>query len=111
MNKIVKKKWVSALRSGEYKKTCQVMRKGQGKTMCVMGVLADLYRIEKNIPPEEYHTLTSENEFPKREVLNWAGLTVSEAHSLVDSNDDDGTSFKEFADLIEKEQFNYRDND
>jgi hypothetical protein len=46
MNQDVKQKWVTALRSGEYKQTGGRLRKGD--CYCCLGVLTDLYDKDKD---------------------------------------------------------------
>lgn len=46
MNKEAKKKWVAALRSGEYQQTRDVLRAGNYRSYCCLGVLCDLHAKE-----------------------------------------------------------------
>ena len=39
----IKKLWVDALRSGEYKQAREVLRTNGGTSFCCLGVLTDLY--------------------------------------------------------------------
>lgn len=108
INKEVKEKWVAALRSGEYTQCRGSFQRDN--TYCVIGVLLDIYRKEKQ------HTDLAWD----GELKNWAGLPtfctypfhvvhrtewlglVKERESLMYLNDIEGLSFKELADLIEK---------
>lgn len=117
MNEIVKKKWVKALRSGEYKKGQYQLKTNQsnGKdTYCCLGVLTDLYiketkhkggwdgkngfeRFAASLPPK---------------VTKWAGLKVDDpvvpfkvsrdSETLSYINDHTNKGFKSIATLIEK---------
>lgn len=45
MKPSIKKKWVAALRSGQYQQAKKVLTDGQG--FCCLGVLSNLYALEK----------------------------------------------------------------
>lgn len=124
----VMKKWIAALRSGEYKQTDSVLsRKGR---YCCLGVLCELAVKDGKIPPAEivdgmaHYGEQSAYVLPPHEVREWAGVegnwTVptdgvelsAEALGLWDGedrvplsylNDSIGLSFEEIADQIEKE--------
>lgn len=123
MKKIIKKKWVAALRSGEYKKAKGTLKKGNG--FCCLGVLTDMYCKAKKIEnpwqknntksksysvkltPKgdyEYHSVTPEK------VMKWSGLAranpIADGKELAVYNDrgdknDKQMSFKKIAKLIE----------
>lgn len=102
MNKDVKDKWVSALRSGEYEQGVGYLC--LDGCYCVMGVLVDLYNKE--------HVVFSpfDRKAPAEEVYNWASLIYlpkivygKEFHSLIYLNDIDKLNFEELADLIEEQ--------
>lgn len=122
MNKIIKTKWVKALRSGKYKQGKGALKKNGN--FCCLGVLCDLYI-------KEYKTAKwEEKEFPINKriaflhprlnieedavlpmvVSKWAGLRNNTSPSniktskgdLTDLNDT-STSFKRIATIIEKE--------
>lgn len=115
MNPDVKKKWLAALRSGEYKKAKRRLR--YGDHYCCLGILCDLYRQET---PGVTWDKISENRFvfhgvkekeaiylPK-EVQTWAGLTsrnpkVRDEQSLAMYNDREYQeySFVMIANIIE----------
>lgn len=116
MNKEVKKKWIKALRSGEYKKGRNSLKIIQGDkiTYCCLGVLCDLYGKEngtkwsKNTTP--YPEFLRQMSVLPKVVMNWAGLTTTtgdikykngKVSSLMNLNDN-GRSFKWIASVIEK---------
>jgi hypothetical protein len=120
MNQYVKNKWITALRSGEYKQTGGRLRKGD--CYCCLGVLTDLY--DKDIQ-NDYHKwyeedgrygyasdgVTVEATLPES-VMKWADLkecnpTVLEERmgqpvtSLAYLNDNEALHFNQLADIIE----------
>lgn len=126
MNSRIKQKWVDALRSGKYSQDTGVLRSTVG--YCCLGVLCDLYRQEHNIQwdfrchydiPEnevtkfylsdEFH-FDGELEHLPDTVKLWAGLNDRNPHVHIDNDvvnrlselNDNGASFNEIADLIEK---------
>lgn len=116
MKKSVAKKWVKALRSGEYKQ-------GKGRLVdrndnfCCLGVLC-------NIAPDSLGEWVSNNKYvnwefkdnegetdlllPPSKIIEWAGMNSFDGYVLypteisVAEMNDDGASFDEIADFIEK---------
>ena len=82
MNKEIKKKWLKALESGEYKKACGRLKRGDG--YCCLGVLTDLYNKE-----HERFKVTLDSGILSPVVMNWAGIDL-EHSPLVDFYDEDG---------------------
>jgi len=114
VNKRVKKKWLKALRSGEYVQgrgaLCQVG--GDYDTFCYLGVLTDLYLLEKGEgwdarPGEGYLRFGDWYAALPPSVSEWAGLATSDpqlgAASGTAWNDRMGASFSKIADMIEEE--------
>lgn len=118
VNKEVIRKWVQALRSGEYKQG-KDMLKGSDGCFCCLGVLCDLAVKEDVIASREtdkdgYTFFGRENEeyvLPS-DVVDWVGLDsdnpdISDTNGKRDAitfwNDTVGKSFIELADMIEKE--------
>lgn len=113
----IKKKWLDALRSGQYLQ-CE-RRLTDGERFCCLGVLTNLYALETGQMWEREGT---DIVFEKaatalpREVLVWAGLTSSnpdsglECHaggkyrgrSLAEWNDSGIADFQKIAELIEE---------
>src|SRR5690348_18296721 len=71
MNQEIKKKWVKALRSGEYKQGTSLLYNSANETYCCLGVLCDLYTKETKI---EYRKDGEIKEILPNEVIKWAGL-------------------------------------
>lgn len=106
------KKWVEALRSGEFKQTTQTLQDAGG--YCCLGIAAVVYEREtgESLPRDSRGHFTHAelgSEFDC--VRNWLELSDSigmysrKAHRtcLVRHNDDDGMNFSEIADIIESE--------
>jgi len=119
MNQSVKTKWVAALRSGEYKQGSRVLRSARN-TFCCLGVLCDLYHKEHpDAPPPVLldagrYAYDPGGEpvatgYPPTHISDWAELVTNSprvevegsSDSLVALNDN-GSSFEEIADLIER---------
>jgi hypothetical protein len=116
MNPEVKKKWIAALRSGEYK---------QGKyrlwsyvdTYCCLGVLCDLHAKETGNEWVEHvgHEYLGQRTSLPAAVCKWAGVPTltgygggitaiidGQPKNLIVLNDADRYSFAQIADVIEK---------
>lgn len=121
MNKENISKWVEALRSGEYKQTREVLhRAGEGLKatgFCCLGVACDISGLgnwEGGGGDGIYEYViaggASSYEALPREVREWLGVTGEnptvlvnkESHSLAELNDDYGKSFKQIANIIER---------
>ncbi len=113
MNKDVKEKWISALRSGEYKRTINLLH--EDNKFCCLGVLCDL-AVKEGIIEEpkminNFYVYGEHQEvdvLPK-EVYDWAGLEKWSRNGRYNETDftlaelnDDGKSFKYIAKVIEK---------
>jgi hypothetical protein len=128
MNQDVKQKWITALRSGEYKQTGGRLRKGD--SYCCLGVLTDLY--DKDIKCHAWYEedgqygyasdgVTVQATLPES-VMKWADLDEpnpvvredrkryfdkkleelgEQLTSLAYLNDDEGLDFNQLADIIE----------
>ena len=116
MNPEIKKQWVEALRSGEYKQGRYCLRDDENK-FCCLGVLSDLY-IKQGNPGEWELNLnktnyimhigeaSSDGYLPKP-VMDWAGLPnenpLAGSYRLSLENDSPEKTFSDIANLIEKE--------
>ncbi len=103
INKEVIKRWIKALRSGDYKQIIGTLR--HDDKFCATGVLCDLHAKEYGIEWKIREMLRSDLYFsastwPPDEVLRWAGLNNAQTQVIASWNDD-GTSFKEIATHIE----------
>jgi hypothetical protein len=113
----IKNKWVSALRSGEYKQTFDTLRDNYG--FCCLGVLCDLYIDQSEDFTEEQRSYwNNAHEFlvakdPNYDnevavlpasVMNWAGMKTSDGTIGLDSLaslNDQGMEFDQIADVID----------
>jgi hypothetical protein len=116
MNKEIKERWLTALRSGEYNQTDGFLK--NGNAFCCLGVLCDLHRKEtldtawQKQCDGEYDYL-GQTELPPACVYEWAELpnvrTIQTDPGLANSVDrlvlanDEGESFDQIADMIEEE--------
>lgn len=118
MNQHVKKMWVDALRSGEYKQNCNGVLHDEGTdTFCCLGVLCDVYRKEtkSNMPVKKLNSQFGE--VPNHVVARWAGFDATgldpmvtiEIHNtkkhrhITDVNDNMGFTFNQIADIIDSQ--------
>lgn len=119
MNPTVKTKWLKALRSGKYKQgkgALRIIKDGETQ-YCCLGVLCDLYAKEKKIKgwnKNNTFSNTEETAVLPEIVVKWAGLKKVGANpstkstrrglaSLNDSSVEVNNSFKQIANIIEKE--------
>lgn len=108
MNQEIKKKWVDALRSGEYQKG--VGNLNWGGAFCCLGVLCDIHSKETGTKWEDSGKYIDSHSYLPDQVMGWAELPRSQFGadvmrqsvrlSLVSLNDA-GVTFREIADLIE----------
>lgn len=121
MKKAVMKKWVKALRSGEYKQTphalCKEDKDGNC-SFCCLGVLAELYVQENNDKVcwgkrsklDSALSIHGLRGSLSKEIMKWSGLKTEGGTiktKYIDSqlfrlNDEEGKSFKQLANIIEK---------
>jgi hypothetical protein len=101
------KKWVAALRSGEFKQTKGRLRDTKG--FCCLGVACEVYRRETgNGEWDDDGLFQGTGEVLPRNVLRWLSLSRpngsgSELGVCLTERNDKGASFAEIADLIESE--------
>lgn len=113
MNKRVKKKWLKALRSGEYEQgRFRLLKRGDDQTpdkFCCLGVLCDLHARETGDGWDSVSYKAEDFHLPV-EVSAWAGLPSRDPEinglNVTDLNDGEANrkpkSFKQLANLIEK---------
>ena len=107
MNPEIKSKWIESLRSDKYK---------QGKTFlkyndrfCCLGVLCDIHARETNNQWTDLNEYMEKQATLPEEVIVWAGLDDAigsygyKSDSYLIEDNDSGKSFKEIADIIEKQ--------
>jgi hypothetical protein len=119
MRKVVKQKWVEALRSGDYKQgkmQLHIVGKGKKKDQfCCLGVLCDIYQKQqtKNKKKKLFTHVSdgtnvngdvvfydNNDSFLPTEVIAWSGLGPEWQDKLSELNDD-GYTFSDIAKYIE----------
>lgn len=107
LNREFKTKWVKALRSGRYKQTHGVLVDSVGRRCClgvgcaVLGLRktrGGAYRDDSVRGTSSFNGMT----FPTPRQLKAMGLSRVTARRLGELNDNDGLSFSEIADYIER---------
>ncbi len=113
MEKTLKKKWLKALRSGEYEQGTGALHKVEENTYCCLGVLCEIAGLEKNddYVEEAVYSFKGEDEQSVLPPTFRAKLNISSSQQdkLTEMNDGDifadpvvkGSSFLEIADYIE----------
>ena len=102
-----RRKWVEALRSGEYRQTSGVLRDRDG--FCCLGVLCDLSKTGEWVKDGgdwRYQGYTDVLPKPVQQLVglrtNFGRILLREGHNLSEMNDTE-YSFARIADLIEAE--------
>jgi hypothetical protein len=85
MNEELKRKWIEALRAGEYRQYRGALHDGRHKQFCCLGVLWDL-----NGRPDDIDYFWKINLDPEKK------------ETCIHLNDDEHKSFSEIADYIEQ---------
>lgn len=114
MDNRIKNLWLEALRSGEYKQTNGTLHRLKHfdsipERHCCLGVLCDL-AVKDGLPVEvkariEYVEYDDESCTLPSRVIKWAGLTYNDlfiGNKRLSEYNDEGASFDQIADLIEK---------
>lgn len=115
-----RKKWVAALRSGQYKQCQYTLYNGEG--FCCLGVATDTYLKERGLewesPDGMWHSFEGESELLPKKVAKWLGIPVCEGYKYTDVlytmndgtrqsvailNDDSNYSFNDIANVIEEQ--------
>lgn len=114
MDSEIKKRWINALRSGDYEQGTQFLKDERGR-FCCLGVLCDLYNPEGWSSRREKFVFSegsSENgNYLIPEVIQWAGLDSRNPSTnyrglnltLGELNDVWGLTFHQIADVIEEQ--------
>jgi hypothetical protein len=102
MKQALKDKWLAALRDGNYEQGTYFLRTADEK-FCCLGVLCDIVDPSKwvycsSVDAFEYGNIN----FPNEAFLCKVWLSTSAAKALAGTNDQ-GMSFEEIADVIERE--------
>jgi len=118
MNKVVKKLWIKALRSGKYRQARDTLKadySGGSRAYCCLGVLTNLYAKEHNMCFGAVldRTASLDSDLSRR-VMNWAGLNsrnpkVGDNRLITINDGNDGCvgsikphNFKQIANLIQR---------
>lgn len=106
MNLEVKEKWIAALRSGDYQRGEGFLRRDE--SYCCLGVLCDLavkdgVILEPKLGVDKftYYYAGIYTHLPQA-VIAWAGEDVMYKQYKLSTMNDDGASFAEIADFIER---------
>jgi len=106
MNKRVKKLWVEALKSGEYRQGLETLK--AGNFFCCLGVLCDLHAKEtgNNWSSERRSRYFRESVGLPHEVIVWAEIShcdpIIGGYSATSLNDEEKKSFVQIANLIQR---------
>lgn len=105
----LKKKWVDALRSGEYKQGRTYLRRRKDNTFCCLGVLCEVAGISKSLRTPDVdgyaYQLTDTYSDTTSIPDDFLGVPRRERNVLISMNDGIGgpcKSFEEIANYIEK---------
>lgn len=113
MNKRIKKLWLKALRSGEFKQTAGQLRavRGEAVSHCCLGVLCELHRQDTRRGKWDSETCyipregRSSSSVVPPAVAEWAELDDGDpmlARTCASKLNDSGKSFEYIADRIDK---------
>lgn len=112
MDKTLARKWVDALRSGEYRQGKGGLRCVEDNSYCCLGVLLDVAAKEgiiegkwedDNDVSASYSAFVHANGELDVFTVDESLLTHHQQNPPIALNDNDGSSFEEIADYIEKE--------
>lgn len=107
MNRAVAKRWVDALRSGNYEQGQGHLRQltEDGPKDCCLGVLCDIAISDgvEIITRAKGHTVSFNGQLgtPPIDVMDWSGLTYDDSERYADMNDVQAATFADIADHIE----------
>ena len=101
-------KWIAALRSGEYKQCRSYLFDGEG--YCCLGVAAEIAGHDLELGPKDY-TLLYDDVFEKvPDEIKDTGLVKNKFAAELTKMNDNGKTFDEIADWIEKNVEFYENN-
>jgi hypothetical protein len=111
MKRELKAKWLAALRSGEYKQGKSALKDGFGdeNKYCCLGVLCEVAGVPYDKThrafafDSEYGGVVYRTGYPDGGWSFANGLGNAFAHDCANMNDEQGLTFNEIADFIEKE--------
>lgn len=99
INRTLKKRWISALRSGKFRQGRGVLHRSdnRGDRYCCMGILCVLGNVEVTSRSDDVVQYGYHQDFPPSSI----GLGRDDADILAEANDDARWTFAEIADWIE----------
>jgi hypothetical protein len=101
----LKAKWITALRSGDYRQGIGALKREShngGESFCCIGVLCEVGGVEAEAGGGYWFYDGSEIEL-SIELRERFGLTAAHQSTLIQLNDERRDSFAEIADYIERE--------
>lgn len=98
INKAFLKRWVAALRSGEYQQ-CRFFLKKEN-SFCCLGVACDIYAKETNNNWDDNRMLGNSTCIPDT-ISSMIGISLYYQTKLMSLNDEKNKNFNEIADVIE----------
>lgn len=104
MNQEIKEKWLKALRSGKYKQGKYYLRNNKNE-FCCLGVLCNLVDPKEwDDEPVDYFSYDNMKSFPGVRFFDSIDVDADEEKHMSEfaSMNDEGKSFKEIADVIER---------
>lgn len=105
MNREIKQKWISALKSGKYTQGKGYLKitSSAGNHYCCLGVLCEVMEIPSYKPYKLTASSFDENTATlSTSLLSKAGLTDENQTDLINMNDEANYSFSQIADFIEE---------
>lgn len=105
----IRDKWISALRSGEYKQGHGYLREVKNNSFCCLGVLCDIIDPDNWSKGHQTYTFNKKSNGGNQycgvllppSVREMTGLPETEEDTLIVMNDDQLLSFNQIADWIE----------
>lgn len=108
MNKIYKKEWIRALKSGKYKQGRQrlkIIHKDKSNSYCCLGILCNIIAKKGLGKWEKRNFIYNDDIFETElegDLMDEVELHGIEQDHLIKMNDQDKSSFKKIADYIDK---------
>lgn len=111
LNEPIIRKWIKALRSGEYEQTIHTLRRhgayesaGQ-ESFCCLGVLCNIHaqmHPDYAATQKDYRFYDTENGTLGPNVKDWSGVDSDFCEILIDLNDSEKKTFKQIAGFLSR---------
>lgn len=106
MNKVAKKKWIAALRSGKFKQGVGMLRSNNKDYHCCLGVLCEVLQTDAVLKEEALNALQGSAFLPPLicEILNMESdptVIFGKCTTSLAAMNDGGYKFEKIADIIE----------